>query len=75
MIRVRDRGEGMAEGILQRVSEPFFTTKPPGSGMGLGVFLARTLIERLGGRLSYESAPLHGTVAIVELPVSEHLAE
>ncbi|MEZ6104555.1 MAG: ATP-binding protein [Pirellulaceae bacterium] len=75
VIRVRDRGEGMAEGILQRVSEPFFTTKPPGSGMGLGVFLARTLIERLGGRLSYESAPLHGTVAIVELPVSEHLAE
>lgn len=67
-IRIRDRGSGMPETILKRISEPFFTTKPPGLGMGLGVFLARTLIERLDGSLSFESAPLRGTVAIVELP-------
>lgn len=72
-IRIRDRGAGMPETILKRISEPFFTTKPPGAGMGLGVFLARTLIERLGGTLSFESAPLHGTVAIVELPTSSSL--
>jgi len=68
-LRVRDRGSGMTEAILQRVSEPFFTTKPPGAGMGLGVFLARTLVERLGGSLSFESAPHQGTVATVLLPL------
>ena len=70
-IRVRDRGTGMTEAILQRVAEPFFTTKAPGAGMGLGVFLARTLVERLGGTLAFESAPHQGTVATVELPIVE----
>jgi signal transduction histidine kinase len=38
--------------------------------MGLGTFLARTLAERLGGRLAYQSSETNGTTAILELPVS-----
>ena len=45
---VADRGPGMPRAVLERVGEPFFTTKPLGRGMGLGLFLARTVVERLG---------------------------
>ena len=66
---VRDRGCGMSPEILRRVGEPFFTTKEPGRGMGLGVFLVRTLAERMGGRLTFESSEGMGTSAFLEIPV------
>ena len=68
-IEIADRGGGMSEEVLARAGEPFFTTKGPDKGMGLGVFLARTLVERLGGRFSLDSAPGHGTSARIHLPV------
>jgi two-component system sensor histidine kinase RegB len=67
-ITVSDQGAGMDEETLRRIAEPFFTTKEPGRGMGLGTFLARTVAERLGGRLTYQSAPGQGTTAVFELP-------
>ncbi|MGE0463970.1 MAG: ATP-binding protein [Vicinamibacterales bacterium] len=68
--RVADRGSGMAAGTLQRAGEPFFTTKPVGSGFGLGLFLARTFAERWGGSLSLSSTPGEGTTATLLLPVA-----
>ena len=70
---VSDQGKGMSSDTLRRVGEPFFTTKEPGRGMGLGTFLARSLAEQLGGRLMFESAPETGTRATFELPL--HAAE
>lgn len=67
-LKIVDQGPGMPEEIRQRVSEPFFTTKSPGNGMGLGVFLARSVIERLGGRLVIESQSRVGTTVTVYLP-------
>lgn len=67
-ITIADRGPGMPRDILARAGEPFFTTKQPGQGMGLGLFLARSVVERLDGRLTIESKPGAGTQAIVELP-------
>jgi two-component system, sensor histidine kinase RegB len=67
---VSDKGSGMPIDILRHVGEPFFTTKEPGRGMGLGIFLVRTLAERLGGRFTLESAPGEGTKATLILPVS-----
>jgi two-component system sensor histidine kinase RegB len=64
---VRDSGPGMARDVLARVGEPFFSTKAPGSGLGLGVFIARTLSEQMGGRLRLESSPGRGTTATVEI--------
>jgi two-component system sensor histidine kinase RegB len=65
---VKDDGDGMSEGVLERVAEPFFTTKPPGKGMGLGTFLVQVLAERLGGALRFESSTSQGTTATLELP-------
>jgi two-component system, sensor histidine kinase RegB len=66
-IVVRDRGVGMTRDVLRRVGEPFFSTKPPGTGLGLGVFIARTLSEQMGGRFRLESEPGRGTTATVEI--------
>jgi two-component system sensor histidine kinase RegB len=65
---VRDEGQGMTPEVLERVAEPFFTTKGPGQGMGLGAFLAHLFAQTLGGQLSFESKPGHGCTAILELP-------
>jgi two-component system sensor histidine kinase RegB len=66
---VRDRGAGMPADVLARVGEPFFTTKPAGRGMGLGVFLARAVVERLGGAVTLDSAPRVGTTARISVPL------
>jgi len=65
---VRDEGIGMTPEILERVAEPFFTTKAPGQGMGLGAFLAHLFAQTVGGQLSFESKPGCGCSAILELP-------
>jgi len=65
---IRDEGVGMTAEIMERVAEPFFTTKAPGKGMGLGAFLAHLFAQTLGGNLSFESAPGRGCTAILELP-------
>jgi two-component system sensor histidine kinase RegB len=67
-VEVIDTGSGMSADVLARASEPFFTTKEPGKGMGLGLFLARTVLERLGGSMRLQSAPRTGTRVLLTLP-------
>jgi two-component system sensor histidine kinase RegB len=67
---VRDSGTGMSLDSLRHAGEPFFTTKEPGKGMGLGIFLVRTLADRLGGRLRFDSTVGAGTTAVLELPLA-----
>jgi len=69
-ISIQDEGSGMGEDVVRRIAEPFFTTKEPGKGMGLGTFLVRVLAERLGGRLTFSSIPGRGTTASLELPLA-----
>lgn len=68
VISIADSGEGMDDATLRRIGEPFFTTKETGKGTGLGIFLARNVIERLGGTLTFESTVGMGTTATIELP-------
>ncbi len=67
LIRVVDRGPGMAPDVLERIKKPYFTTREGGSGLGIAV--ARGLIEQHGGKLRYESAPGQGTTVTIDLPV------
>jgi two-component system sensor histidine kinase RegB len=67
-LEVSDQGRGMSAELLARLGEPFFTTKGPSNGMGLGVFLARTFAEQCGGSLVFESEEGNGTRALLELP-------
>jgi two-component system sensor histidine kinase RegB len=55
--------------VLARAGEPFFTTRLPGQGLGLGLFVARSLAEQLGGDLSLASAPAQGTRVRLTLPL------
>jgi two-component system, sensor histidine kinase RegB len=64
---VTDSGQGMDPATLRRVGEPFYTTKPPGKGMGLGIFLTRLVAERFGGGLTFASQEGKGTVATLTL--------
>jgi two-component system sensor histidine kinase RegB len=70
---VTDHGRGVARDDLDRVGEPFYTTKPPGQGMGLGLFLARAFAERYGGELTFASEEGKGTRVALSLPVSAHV--
>jgi two-component system sensor histidine kinase RegB len=70
LIDVSDEGEGMPPEVLERLGQPFFTTKEPGKGMGLGVYLAMNVVRRLGGALEFDSRPGQGTTGQVRLPMA-----
>ena len=63
--KVRDYGIGMDEYTLQHAADPFFTTRSPGNGMGLGLYLAQSLANRLGGTLRLFSQPGEGSTVII----------
>jgi two-component system sensor histidine kinase RegB len=65
---ILDHGAGIPDHARTRVGEPFFTTKAPGRGLGLGVFLARAFAEKMGGELTLLARPGGGTLARLTLP-------
>lgn len=67
---VRDSGIGMDAATLARLGEPFFTTKPPDIGTGLGLATVRGFCARAGGALRFDSAPGRGTTASIWLPLA-----
>lgn len=67
LLQVRDTGTGMDEAVRRRVFEPFFTTRAA-RGHGLGLSVSYAIVERLGGRLSVESAPAAGATFTIALP-------
>lgn len=69
-IIVQDNGKGMSEAELAHIFEPFYTTKDPGKGTGLGLATSHRIIEQHGGDINVVSAPNEGTTFIVRLPVN-----
>lgn len=68
-VTITDNGCGIPPQDMARVFQPFFSTKPPGKGTGLGLALASSIVEEHGGSIRIESAPETGTAVHVELPI------
>jgi two-component system cell cycle sensor histidine kinase/response regulator CckA len=66
----RDEGRGMDQATLAQVFDPFFTTKEVGEGTGLGLAVARSIVEANGGHIHTESDPGRGTTMTVRLPLA-----
>ena len=72
VLRVSDRGQGVAEEIRHRIWEPLFTTKPFGHGTGLGLTIVRDIVTGdFGGSVDFESRPEGGVTFTVVLPLVE----
>jgi signal transduction histidine kinase len=68
LLRVRDNGTGIPAEIRDKIFHPFFTTKPPGEGTGLGLSLSYDIIKSHGGTLTVSSVPNEYTEFTVWLP-------
>ncbi len=69
-LRVNDTGHGIAQEHLRKIFQPFFTTKPPGVGTGLGLSVVHGIIKGHGGDIRVESTPGEGTTFIITLPAA-----
>jgi two-component system, NtrC family, sensor kinase len=70
-ITVKDNGNGMPQKILDKIFQPFFTTRPTGQGTGLGLSLAYDVVKAHGGEIKVESKEGEGSEFIVQLPISK----
>ncbi|MEO7175531.1 MAG: ATP-binding protein, partial [Saprospiraceae bacterium] len=69
-IRVSDNGNGIPQKVLDKIFQPFFTTKPTGKGTGLGLSLSYDIVKAHGGELKVETMEGEGTVFIIQLPIT-----
>lgn len=73
-ITIKDRGSGIPEEIIERITEPFFTTKEVGKGTGLGLSMVMSFVQQSGGKLFIESQEGQGTTIELLLPSAAHEA-
>jgi PAS domain S-box-containing protein len=71
ILMVEDTGQGIDAEILPRIFTPFFTTKQPGEGTGMGLSVVHGIVQELGGQISVQSEPGTGTVFTVLLPLAD----
>jgi signal transduction histidine kinase len=67
-IKVKDNGNGIPQNVIDKIFQPFFTTKPTGQGTGLGLSLSYDIIKAHGGEIKVESKEGEGTEFIIQLP-------
>lgn len=70
LVEIRDTGIGMPPEVLRRIFEPFYTTKPVGTGMGLGLSVCSGIVSAVGGELTVDSTPGQGSTFRVYLAVA-----
>jgi len=70
LIRIRDNGNGMPQEVIDKIFNPFFTTKPTNKGTGLGLSLSNDIVREHGGKIRVESKPGEYTEMTIDLPVT-----
>jgi len=68
VVAIKDDGIGMSTALLSKIFDPFFTTKDVGKGMGLGLAICQSIIERYGGTIQVESEPNKGATFTLQFP-------
>jgi signal transduction histidine kinase len=68
-IRVTDNGKGIPKKVIDKIFQPFFTTKPTGEGTGLGLSLSYDIVKAHHGEINLETKEGEGTTFIIKLPV------
>ncbi|HSG95007.1 MAG TPA: PAS domain S-box protein [Afifellaceae bacterium] len=71
IVRIRDNGAGIAPDNLAKICDPFFTTKGPDEGEGIGLFVVRQIVDKYGGDMDFESEVGQGTVCEIAFPVRD----
>ena len=74
-IAVSDTGTGIPKENIEKIFDPFFSTKAPGEGTGLGLFVTREIVEKFGGTLTVDSHVGHGTRFTVQIPDQSRVRE
>ena len=69
LVTIRDTGSGMDPSLIQRIFEPFYTTREEGKGTGLGLYVVRGIVNDLGGKINVSSKENEGSVFDVYLPI------
>jgi signal transduction histidine kinase len=69
-IKVNDNGNGIPQKVLDKIFQPFFTTKPTGQGTGLGLSLSYDIVKAHGGELKVETKEGEGSVFAITLPAT-----
>jgi|GEM_PF-1952387 len=67
-ISVKDNGTGMEKEVMERIFDPFFTTRDVGKGTGLGLWMCKTIVQRLRGKIHFRSRAGEGSEFIIEIP-------
>ncbi len=70
LISVKDNGNGIPQKILDKIFQPFFTTKPTGQGAGLGLSLSYDIVKAHGGELKVETIQGEGSTFIIQIPLA-----
>ena len=70
-IKVKDNGKGIPLKVLDKIFQPFFTTKPTGQGTGLGLSLSYDIIKAHGGELKVETKEREGSTFTIQLPLQQ----
>ena len=73
VITVSDNGSGIPQNLVDKIFQPFFTTKPTGQGTGLGLSLSYDIIKAHGGEIKVETREGEGTEFVIKLPVEENI--